>query len=184
VCLLKTRIFPTVFGLIFSLFTFRVLNPTGCKSNEGSFPWKSVRSQHKGRLLLLVLLVLLLRLLLRLLLKNIRKNKERAREEHIGSKASVVLFSSKEEEEEEEEREISTSFFPSFEKKARHQRHHDDGSGGPTSTRGERRRRRRRLGPEKTTSHLRFHEINAPTQRVRRTSTEFTRRVERNQTTV
>jgi len=35
-------------------------------------------------------------------LKNSRKNKERAREEHIGSKASVVLFSSKEEEEEEE----------------------------------------------------------------------------------
>jgi hypothetical protein len=54
-------------------------------------------------------------------LKNSRKNKERAREEQIGSKASVVLFSFKEEEEEEEEeREISTSFFP-FEKKVRHQ---------------------------------------------------------------
>jgi len=53
-------------------------------------------------------------------LKNSRKNKERAREEQIGPKASVVLFSFKEEEEEEEEREISTSLFP-FEKKARHQ---------------------------------------------------------------
>jgi len=38
-------------------------------------------------------------------LKNSRKNKERAREEQIGSKASVVLFSFKEEEEEEEEEE-------------------------------------------------------------------------------
>ena len=87
---------------------FRVLNPTGLQKQRREFPWKSVRSQHKGRLLSLVLLLLLL--LLRLLLKNIRKNKERAREEHIGSKASVVLFSSKEEEEEEEEEEERERF--------------------------------------------------------------------------
>ena len=49
VCLLKTRIFPTVFGLIFSLFMFRVLNPTGLQKQRREVPsWKRVRSQHKG----------------------------------------------------------------------------------------------------------------------------------------